>query len=494
MRNLRHWLSFVLVAVLLVIALPGNAQDSEIVVAIGGDPTSLDPHAVDDGNEVVVNDNIYESLLARDQNMELVPNLAESYELVDETTWRFFLREGVTFTNGEPMNAEAVVFSVNRVIDPEYNSQQLPFFETIAGAEAVDDMTVDILTDGPDPILPSRMYLLRIAPPVHTADEANLENPVGTGPYKFVSWDRGQQIVLEANEDYWGGAPAISRVVIRPIPEDSTRIAALQSGEVDLVRGLIPEQIDQAPAVISTPGIEFPLIRLDNQEGILADVRVRQALNYAVDKEAIAEALYLGFANVADGQLLTPGHFGYNPDVEAYPYDPDMARSLLEEAGYNGEPIRLVGESGRWLKDRELIEVVAGMLTEVGVNVEVEILEWSNYLDELFNTENQPDMIFVGHDNALFDADRTFAAYYACGGSISSYCNEEVTELIVAGRNETDFEVRETIYHEVVETSREDAAFLFLVNLDNIYGLSERLQFEPRLDGKLFYATMSLSE
>ncbi len=484
-----------LVAVLSLVLVFGavGAQDASITVAIGGDPTSLDPHAVDDGNEVVVNDNIFEGLLARDNDMNLVPLLAESFELVDETTWRFTLREGVTFSNGEALTAEAVAFSVGRVIDPEFNSQQLPFFETFAGAEVVDDLTVDILTNGPDPILPSRVYLLRIAPPAYYSQDIDFsEVPVGSGPYKLVSWERGQQIVLEANEDYWGGAPEIKEVVIRPIPEDSTRLAALQSGEVDLVRGLIPEQIEQAPVAISTPGLEFPLVRIDTQEGLLADPLIRQAMNYAVDKEAIAEALYEGFAVVADGQLLTPGHFGYNPDVAAYPYDPEQAMALLAEAGYDGETITFVGESGRWLKDGELIEVVAAMLTDVGMNVDVQILEWSNYLDELFNTEQQPDLIFVGHDNALFDADRTFSAYYACGGSISSYCNEAVTMLIVDGRTETDEAMRLEMYNEVVSTAREEAAHLYLVNLENIYGLSERLSFTPRLDGKLFYAQMGL--
>ncbi len=474
-------------------AAPAEAA-AEIAIAIGGDPTTLDPQAADDGNERAVNDNIYETLLTRDNDMNIVPLLAESYEQVDDTTWRFQLREGISFTNGEPMNAEAVKFSIERVIDPEFNSEQLSFFETISGAEAVDDTTVEITTAGPDPILPARMYWLKIVPPEYAAadDVTFSENPVGTGPYKFVSWSRGLEVVLEANEDYWGGAPAIKRVVVRPIPEESTRLAALQAGEVDLVRDLLPEQIDLAPVVKAVPGLEFPIVRLNNKEGPLTDVRIRQAINYAVDKEAIAEALYSGYAVVAEGQVLTPGHFGYNPDVKAYPYDPDKARELLAKAGYDGTEIQFDGEAGRWLKDRELIEAVAAQLSDVDLNVNVQIHEWSNYLDLLFAEENQPDMIFVAHDNTLFDADRTFSGYYSCLGRVSSYCNDEVTELIESGRTETDVEKRLQMYHDVVELSREDGAFLFLVNFENIYGLSDRLQWQPRLDGRILFAQMSV--
>lgn len=467
---------------------------TEITIAIGGDPTTLDPQAADDGNERAVNDNIYETLLARDDDMNIVPGLAESYEEVDDTTWRFHLRKGITFTNGEPLNAEAVAFSIERVIDPDFNSEQLSFFESITGAKATDEMTVDVTTDGPDPILPARMYWLKIVPPKYASEEPTkfVESPVGTGPYKFVSWDRGSKIVLEANADYWGGAPEIDRVVVRPIQEESTRLAALQAGEVDLVRDLLPEQIDRAPKAVHTPGLEFPIVRLNNREGPLTDLRLRQAINYAVDKEAIAESLYGGYAVVAQGQILTPGHFGFNPDVKPYPYDPDKARELIKEAGYDGSTIEFVGEAGRWLKDRELIEAVAAQLTDVGLNVDVQIHEWSNYLDYLFAQENQPDMIFVSHDNTLLDADRTLSALYLCGGRLSAYCNEEVAKLVNDGRTETDQNKRLKMYQEAVKLYRDDAGALFLVNVENIYGLSERLQWQPRLDGKILFKEMSV--
>lgn len=467
---------------------------SELTIVVTGDPTTLDPQVTGEGNERAVNDNIYETLLTTDPEMNLVPLLATGYEQVDPTTWQFKLREGVKFQNGEPFNADAVVFSIKRIIDPEFNSEMLSFFPTISDVVKVDDTTVNVITSDPDPILPSRLYWVRIVPPQYAQADPDkfANNPVGTGPYRFVKWEKAVRVTLEANPDYWGGAPSIDIVHIRLIQEGSTRQAALQAGEVDLITGLSPEHVEQVPVAVHTPGLEFPIIRLNTKEGLLADVRIRQAINYAVDKEAIAEALFGGYAVVADGQMLTSDHFGYNPNVKAYPYDPEKAKELLKEADYNGEEIILVGTAGRWLKDKELIETVANQLNEVGLNVKVSINEWGKFLDALLAEENKPQMIFVSHDNPLMDADLTFASYYECGARLSSYCNEEVTKMIIEGRTEIDVAKREAIYHEVVQTVRDDAAFLFLVNFENIYGLSERVEWTPRRNDRLLYATMSL--
>lgn len=470
-------------------------EASEITIVLAEDPATLDPHVSEDGNGRAINENVYETLVNRDADMNIVPALATEFSQVDDTTWQFKLREGVTFHNGAAFNAEAVAYSVNRIIDPELASDLISNFETITGAEAVDETTVNITTSGPDPILPARMTFLMIVDPAHAqADaEAFATTPIGTGPYKFVSWNRGVEVVIEANPDYWGGAPSIQTVHWRPILEESTRLAALQAGEVDLVFGLLPEQIDSAPVSAHRPGLEFPIILLHNGEGSpVADVRLRQAVNYAVDKEGIAEAIYGGYAVPSDGQVLTPGHFGYNPNVDAYPYDPDMARSLIEESGYDGSEIRLESEVGRWLKDKELVEVVAGQLTEVGLNVRINISEFSNYLDILFDRENRAPMIFVSHDNSLLDADRTLSGYYSCDGTAASYCNEEVSAKIVEARTETDVAAREALYHEIIQTAHDEAAHLYLVNFENIYGLSERLNFTPRLDARLYVSEMSL--
>lgn len=473
-----------------------NAGATSIVIAIADEPSTLDPQKTEDGNERAVTDNIYETLVRRDTaTNEIVPVLAERLpEQIDDTTWEFKLREGITFTNGEPFDAEAAAYSINRVMDPDYNSAQVDFYGGITGAEAVDATTVRVSTAELDPVLPARMVRLKMMPPQASEDPSITENPIGTGPYKFVRWDRGQQVVLEANEDYWGEKPVIKSATIRFIGQAGTRLAGLQANEIHLATLLPPEQAKDAPKVLTRDGLEFPVYRLKNYDGVLADPRIRQAFNYAIDKEAIADQLFSGYASVAQCQTLTEAHFGFNPDLEAYPYDPDKAKQLLDEAGYDGEPVKLLGATGRWLKDAEMHEVVIGYLTEVGVKVQADIRPFSSYIDEFVKTVGdpaQPDIGFVSASNDLFDASK-IESYYHSEGGLSSYVNEDVDAALAAARAATDSEEREAHFHEATRIGCEDdPVFIFTVNLQDIYGAAGDLVWEPRVDGALLISEMS---
>ncbi|MEZ5669095.1 MAG: ABC transporter substrate-binding protein [Alphaproteobacteria bacterium] len=468
---------------------------AEVTIAIGSEPTTLDPQQRDDGGERAVNDNIYETLMARTASGELVPGLAAAAPTqVDATTWEFKLREGVSFHNGEPFDAAAVVHSVTRIIDPAFNSEQSSFFSTITGAEAVDPTTVHILTSGPDPILPARMYWMKMVPPQASQEEGFGEHPVGTGPYAFQEWQRGSAITLTANPDYWGAAPAIDTVNYRFVEESGTRLAGLLAGEYDLITNLQPEFVDQVPQAAHVSGLELPIVILSAISGPTQDVRVRQALNYAVDKEVLAQNLFEGYAQVAHGQLLAPSFFGYNPAVAGYPYDPDKARALLEEAGAVGTEVEIIGTSGRWLKDRELVEVIAGFWQEVGVTPVVRIFEFDEYLNRLFDRETRGDAIFVVSSNELLDADRPFSAYYHQGGIGASNQDQHLADLIDQARTETDVATREALYHEAVQLAFDQAYFLWLLNIEDIYGMSERLQWTPRVDAKLLVSEMAVAE
>ena len=476
-----------------VTLVPAFAAADEISIVLGAEPTTLDPHAADDGSEKAVNDNIFETLMARDPQGNLITGLAtEDPTQIDATTWEFKIPAGLEFHNGEPLDAAAIVHSVERMIDPDLNSEQLSYFSTFAGAEAVDDTTVRILTSGPDPILPARMYYFMIVPPEASEAEDFASNPVGSGPYKFVSWDRGNQIVLEADPEWRGGDLDVQQVTYRFIEESGTRMAALMAGEVDLITNLLPEFTGQVPASTSMRGLEHPTVILNTQGGITSDVRVRRALNLAVDKEALASALFEGQAQVEAGQLLGRTYFGFNENVSAYPYDPDQAMALLEEAGAAGGDITLVGTSGRWLKDREIAEVVAGYWSAVGLNVDVQIFEFDEYLQRLFDKENRADAIFVVSGNELLDADRSFSAYYAPSGFGSSNDFEELEQWITEARSETDLEARQALYEKAVQLGHDEAILTFLLNINNIWGLSDRLTWEPRVDGKMFVSTMTV--
>jgi peptide/nickel transport system substrate-binding protein len=479
----------------------GGSGDAEAVeggsisIALGSEPTTLDPQIREDGGERAVNDNVYETLLFRNKDGELEPKLAaEMPTQIDDTTWEVKLREGITFHNDEPLNAEVVAASFNRIIDPEFNSEQIGFVEGITEIEAVDETTVRFTTEGPDPILPSRLYWIKVVPIEYSKDSAFAESPVGTGPYKFVEWQRGQELVLEKNPDYWGDpAPSIDEVTYRFVAESGTRLSGLISGEFDLITNLLPEDADQAPKSAHVQGLEHPVMILNAMGGPTESLEVRQAMNYAVDKEALAEELYGGFAEVDQCQILSPTYAGFNEEIDAYPYDPEMAKQMITDAGAEGADIEVISTAGRWLKDREVTEAVANYWTEAGLTVNVRIFEFDEYLDRLFDRETRAPAIFVVSSNELLDAARVMAAYYAKDGTGASNANEELVQLIDDARVETDAEAREELYAQATKIACDEAYFAFLLNIEDIYGLSERLQWEPRVDAKLIVSEMSVT-
>jgi peptide/nickel transport system substrate-binding protein len=325
---------------------------------------------------------------------------------------------------------------------------------------------------------------MKMVPPGYADAPEFAEAPIGTGPYKFIRWNRGQDIVLEVNTDYWGKAPQIQKVTYRFVEEPGTRLAGLKAGEFDLITNLLPEFTQEVPKAAHVLGLEHPIIILNADEGPTKDVRVRQALNHAVDKEALAEGLYEGFAQVAQGQLLSPSFFGFNKNVGPYPYDPQKARSLLKEAGATGITVEIIGTSGRWLKDREVVEAVAAFWDQVGIKSKVRIFEFNEYLNRLFDRKTRADAIFVVSSNELLDADKSFSAYYKAGGIGSSNTDAALARSIDEARTETDVQKRASLYHQAVQRAFDRAYFVWLLNIEDIYGMSKRLDWAARVDAK----------
>jgi len=485
-------------------AADGTAPDdgaptdgATVTIALGSEPTSLDPHVVDDGGERAINDNVYETLLTRDADGELGPGLAtELPTQIDDTTWEFKLREGVTFHDGTPFTADAVVASVDRMIRlvTEEKTDNSGFYGTLAGATAVDDLTVQITTTGPDGVLPARMYWLKIVAPGTEANDDLSEASNGTGPYTYTGREAGVFVELAANPDYWDGAPSITSVRYEFVSEAGTRLAGLKSERYDLITNLAPNTVEEAPKYEARQGQEHPVLILDADEGITADVNVRKALNLAIDKEALADAIFSGFAVLDEGQVLSPSILGYNDSLEAYAYDPDEAARLIEEAGVAGETITLIGESsGRWLNDRDLVEAVAGYWTAAGLEVDLQTPEFGAYLDILFDRDNREDAIFVSSSNDILDPDRQLSTYYQAGGIGSSNSDADLSALIDEGRAELDADARAAIYQDAVQLAYDQAYFAWLVSNQDLYGMSERLTYTPRVDSKLLVKDMSVS-
>ena len=474
-----------------------TGDPGSVTIAVTTEPSTLDPQAVNDRSSRVVTANLFESLLGRDAATVLVPVLATGLpEAVDDDTWRFSVREGVTFHDGQALNAQAVADSLNRMLDPDYSTQRDSYIRNIVSAEVVDEYTVDIHTDGINAVLPLQIAQLPVIAP--GTGETVGENPVGTGPYMFESWDRGQQITAVRNADYWGEAPSIDAFTVRVIPDKQTSLAALQAGEVDLVLDILPEQVGLVPQPLSVPATEYSYMTINAIRPELSPPEVRIAMNLAVDKQLIAETLYEGFARPNNAQHLSPGMLGFNPDIGPFPYDPDGARELMAEAGYSEDNrlrVDIYAPIGRYLRGVETAAVVAEKLNEVYFEARIQLAEWTTFRAGSRIKGDQPgayDLRYGWNSNEWFDGARIIG-HVTCGGSSSKLCDEEVTALFEQGGSTNDQELRNILYQRAWARLHENPHAIYLLQQDLIYGASERLDWQPRLDDEYLVAEMSLN-
>jgi peptide/nickel transport system substrate-binding protein len=468
-------------------------QGASVTLTINGEPTTLDPQARDDGNLRDVDDNIYETLLTRSPDgTKLEPLLASAMpNRIDPTTWQFQLRQDVKFTDGEPFDAASAAYSINRIIAPKFNSELLGSISTITGAKAAGQYTLDVTTKAPDPILPSRMYFISMMAP-NAKDPA--KTPVGTGPYVLKTWANGDHITLTANPDYWGSKPSITTATFNYPQESGTRLAQLLSGKTDLVTNLLPTDAKSAPQLLVAPGDNHATLILNAESGVTADVRVRQALNYAVNTPELATSLFDGHATPDACQVMDKSWFGYNPDLKPFEYNKDKAKELLQQAGAVGKTINIVGDaSGRWLADRDFVQAIAQAWRSVGVIVNVQLLQFNQYLDKLFNQPARPDAVMVYTDNSLFDADRTISTYYEHGGSGASNNDSQISQLADTARSDLDTTSRLQDYNKILQAGCDQALFYFGLHVEDLYGASKRLHWTPRADSQIYLNQMSVS-
>lgn len=488
-RSVLRFLYLAVVSLLLAgVGTSLTVAQEVVTIAYGAEPGNMLPHA--SGGEASVRNNMFDSLVRRDPtNLELVGSLASSWETSDDDLrWTFHLREGVNFHNGEPFTAEDVKWTYeNRVLGE--NSVVATQFEPVIELNIIDDHTVEFVTEAPYPLLPNYLASSFFVMPKdyfeEVGEEGFNEKPIGTGPFKFVEWVRNERIVMEANPDYFLGAPKIDRAVWRVIPEASTRLAELMSGGVDIVLSVPPEQV---PILEGNPNTRVELrdsvrtvyfgLRTDREP--LDDVRVRKALNLAIDKDALVDAVLEGQAYQTPGPL-SPLVFGYSPDIEGYGYDPDEAKRLLTEAGYpNGFTIDMEAPVGRYLKDKEVAEWVAGELAKIGVKVNLRIFEWGQYLEK-YRGHTFGDIYMLGWGGTAYDADFVFSNLFHSSNFRSYYNNPEVDRLTEEARAAIDPEKRLEIYQELAQTVVDDAAWIFMFGQKDAWGLAERVKWSPGL-------------
>jgi peptide/nickel transport system substrate-binding protein len=467
----------------------------------GGEPASLDVQMTTTGaTRIAAFDNVVESLVGIGPDMEMVPGLATSWEQLEPTRMRFKLRQGVKFHNGEPFTAKAVVAAVSRILDPANNSQVISNLDTFKQAESVDDFTVDIVTKGPDPVLARRITFMGVIAPDFLAKtpDAATTAPVGTGPYKVVEWIKGQHLLLTANEDYWGDPkPTIKEVEFLPRAESGVRLTALKAGEAHLIANVTPEDAgtlskEQVVAAVST---ETMYMRPNSNRPLTSDVRVRQAMQYALDRELIVKEIMGGYGSVPNGQLYNSATFGFDPDMRDYPYDPDKARALIKDAGAEGKTLSINGESAnRWLKDREVQQVVASMLEKVGLKVDLQFREVGEWNKIGFEVQNPPvDVHFSSAGNDQVDPDRILVSYARTGGRLSTYSNPDLDKTIDASRAELDPNKRANLLRQIAAVIRDQAVVVPIVQPMNVYGVSPKLKFQPKANAQLPANRMTLT-
>ncbi|WP_391207033.1 glutathione ABC transporter substrate-binding protein [Psychrobacillus sp. L4] len=457
----------------------GDKSGGKLVVVRLSDATGLDPHFITDiPSANVVHGKVYETLLAFDKDRNFVPLLATDWNPVDDLTWDFTLREGVKFHDGTPFNAEAVKATFDRLLDPATGSPQKDKLGMISEVIVKDDTHITLKLSTPYApllsILASNEGSILSPKMINETPDQLATHPVGTGPFVFDSWKSGQEITLNKNNDYWGEKAKVDSVVFKVVPEDATRLAMIESGEAhisDQVPVTEIERIENSDKMnlFRTDGLAVEYVGFNTTKAPFDNVKVRQAVSFAIEREAIISGVYNNVGTLAN-VAMSPQVFGYSKDVKAYPYDVNKAKSLLKEAGYDkGIKVTLL-TSDR--KERiNMAEVIQSQLKGIGIDVEIQVMEYGSYIQQITNGDHQ--MFIGGWGNATGDGDYNqynlfHSASIGAPGNHFYYQNPVVDKLIEQGRVETEPSKRQEIYKQAMQVEMDDAVYVPIRNYEHL--------------------------
>ena len=499
-------------ASLTMLAAPARAEN--LAIAVASEPTSIDPHFHNLGPNNDIAAHIFDRLINQGPNQELLPGLAVSWGPVGETTWEFKLREGVTFHDGTPFTADDVVFTMGRAGNvPDSPSSFGTYVNSIREVEVIDDHTVHIHTHEVHALLANDLSTVAILSRKHgegatTAQYNSGEVTVGTGPYRFVEYVPGERIVLEANTDYWGDAPQWEQVTFRPITSDPARVAALLSGDVDVIDGVPTTDIATLEAndnVSLSQGVSNRVIYLhiDSDREVtphvtakdgseipnpFRNVRVRKAISHAINREAIVERIMEGVA-IPAGQLLPEGFFGVSENIEVPEYDPELARELLAEAGYpDGFKLTVHGPNDRYINDAEILQAIAQMLSRIGIETSVDTMPRSVYFGRASALEFS--LMLVGWGSGTGEASSPLRALLATHnpetgmGSTNRgrWSNAEFDALLEEALQTLDADQRAGLLARATEIAMDQVGLIPTHFQVNTWGTRKGLTYTPRTD------------
>ncbi len=474
-------LTFSAVAALALMPLqPAVAQGSDsIVVGVDVDAGTLDPRLARDTTAYRTNDLIYSGLVHLTPNLEAVPDLAESWESPDPKTFIFTLREGLTFSDGTPLTADDVVFTYETMIDPDFNSPIRTLYTPISKIEKVDDRTVKFSLS--EPYAPLLSYLdIGIVP--KTLVEAGRDiaaEPIGAGPMKFVEWNRGAEIVLEANPGYWAGAPKIKNVTLKLIPDNSARAQAFEAGDLNVIQSpLSPQDINRLAADdrygnVIIPGLAVTYLNFNTKDPLLADPKMRQAFAMLVDQATIVNDIYQGADAIANAAIL-PSSWAYSADINQPAFDIEGAKAKFAELGWtdsngdgvldkDGAPLKVTIATHSEDPNRiQALEYIQALFTQAGVDAQTQISDWPSFSTG-YVLKGEHQIALLGWVN-IVDPDRLLFAQLTTGGGRNwgGYSNAKVDELLQAGRSSLDPAARTAAYRAAATTIAEEVPYYII--------------------------------
>jgi len=489
-------LRYALTAAVVLAAAPALADQNLFVVDQVAPPASLDPHVQWDPDSTFVYRNMFDNIVARDASGKIVPQVAQSWSYQSDTQLVLKIREGITFQDGSKLTPEDVVFSVRRVTDPAFKSPQLSQYDSIISAEVTGPDEVRLTTKRAYPVLLSQLTKLSVVPKAIVEKLGNdgfNAAPVGSGPYRLTSFTRGVRAELEAMPNYWRGKPPFPRVEFRPVPDESTRIADVRTGRADITRITLTDDADQLKSdstvkVLWAPVERVAIVALNSIYGPTKDVRVREAIAHAIDRNLIVEALLKGYAKTVD-EPLTPADFGWSSDIPAYAYDPARSKAQLKEAGI-APGTKITFPTGPTF-DQRVVQAIHQMLGDVGLDAQISMVDTSTYLKlRQGRPDEAGDVSFFRWSCGCEDADGVLFPLFHSSSQWAKYNNPKVDAELEAARNTLDEKARLAHYGNVLHMLHDDVASVPLYQDVMMFVARKQVTFQPTADESFFLMTI----
>lgn len=497
-NNLKSRLKGISVCIALGAILTNTVQAQDVRIALSGGFDRLDPSVTGNASDLNVISQIYETLLTLDYKTgELKPKLAESFEATSPTIWTFHLRDGVTFSDGTPLTAEDVKYSIERILDPNLGSTHASQLSSIKEVRAIDRLTVEVETNTPDPVLLRRMQPIGGTGRIYIVSKSHVEgrapadiasDPMGTGPFKLASWDRGRQLKLVRNETYWGDKPSIDGAIYTTIPENSTRVNALLTGEVEVIQRLPITDVERVNAseqahVISSPNGLVHVLQLDSRHPPFNDIEVRKAFVHAIDTKGIVEGLLGEYGRVL-AVPLSPSAQQFNTELTPYSYDPELSKKLLAGKSISLETFT---SDGRYVNDRDFYQIINSQLKQVGFKISSQTLEWGRFIN-MMSKKNGGPFYITGWDFGEGDASK-MNSFLSSGAAYSITADSTYDSLVAQASQELNEARRTELWREIQKYVHDQYLVGAVWQASALYGFSKKLDWEPH-----FGENMNLSE